>query len=152
MERAPKISLYPLAHPSHDEDNPVWPYIGEEVEEVNYVAQLMMLGKRYFMQLQDEDEVLSNIIQNHCEVEEASSSHFVVLVRTLLPALLATTLPVTTLPATRSMSHTLLPYELKVPCVNEAVMIESTTQVQVLEGKYLNINNKLNEEQLLLEN
>lgn len=116
-----------------------------------------MLGKISFLQLQDEDEVSSSIIQNRYEVEEASSS---TSVKTLLPTLIATTLLVDDLPiatppmnehpiaillAATSTFHTMLPYELKVPCVNKATMIGLNILVQ---GRFFNIN-KLSEEQHL---
>lgn len=139
----------------------------------------MMLGRIPFLKLQDDDEVLTNILQNHYEVDEASSfsaSSSTNPERMLLPVLLefpATTLLATTMPADElpidilptaivlakklptitGMFHTMFPYELKVPCINDAAMIELTTQIQVSEGRYLNINYKLsNAQQFQLTN
>lgn len=40
-----KLSLYPLAQPQLDLSNPIWFDLGDEVEEINSIAQLMMLQK-----------------------------------------------------------------------------------------------------------
>lgn len=66
-----------------------------------------------------------------------------------IATLLAATLSTDKLPTTIGIFHTMLPYELKVPYVSETTMIELIIQIQVSEGRYLNINNKLSEEQQL---
>ncbi|XP_059068549.1 uncharacterized protein LOC131859050 [Cryptomeria japonica] len=62
---AKKLVLYPLTKPQLDLTQPMWPNIGEETDEDNSVAQLMVIDKDPFLQLQEEDEILSNILQNH---------------------------------------------------------------------------------------
>ncbi|XP_059070728.1 uncharacterized protein LOC131860349 [Cryptomeria japonica] len=60
-----KLALYPPTKPQLDLEQPVWPNIGEEADEANSVAQLMMIDRDPFLQLQEENEILSNILQNH---------------------------------------------------------------------------------------
>lgn len=59
------LALYSPTQPKLNQEQVIWPNIGEEVEEVDSVQQLMMLTREPFTKLQEDDTVLSNIIRNH---------------------------------------------------------------------------------------
>lgn len=86
---------------------------------------------------------MSQIIQNHYEIHAKSSNHAssseipLLMLLSVTPVVAANIIP------------TLLPRELKMPSVSEIDMIELTTQVQVAEEKYLNINSQLTQEKQL---
>ena len=46
-----KFDLYPPAQPLPDLSASVWPDLGDEEEELNSIAQLMMLHKQSFLKL-----------------------------------------------------------------------------------------------------
>lgn len=60
--------LYPPAQPQSDLGEPIWPDLGDEEEEMNYVVQLMMLHKHSFLKMQEEDYVIQKILTNECIV------------------------------------------------------------------------------------
>ena len=64
------FDLYPLAHPLADLSTYVWPDLGDKEEELNSIAQLMMLHRQSFLKLQEEDSVLQSILTNNCVVEK----------------------------------------------------------------------------------
>ena len=53
-----KIDLYPTAQPQLDLITYVWPHLGDGEEELNSIAQLMMLHRKYFLKMQEEDSVI----------------------------------------------------------------------------------------------
>ena len=46
-----KFDLYPLAQPQLDLSTSIWPDLGDGEEELNSIAQLMMLHKQSFLKL-----------------------------------------------------------------------------------------------------
>lgn len=46
-----KLDLYPLAQPQPDLNRSVCPELGEEEEELNSIAELMMLHRQSFLKL-----------------------------------------------------------------------------------------------------
>jgi hypothetical protein len=111
------------------------------------MAQLMMLGISPFIQLWEEDEILSHIIQNHCEVHKETPNFESISTCPLQKIFPSSSAPKYSVATT--ILHKLLPHELKMPRISQKTMIELVTQVQVIEGKHLNINKKLNQEQQL---
>ncbi|XP_059073393.1 uncharacterized protein LOC131874162 [Cryptomeria japonica] len=63
-----KLILFPPAKPHEEDDTPVWPDLGDEVEEVNSLKTLIMIGRSSILKLQDDNEILSQIIQNNYEL------------------------------------------------------------------------------------
>ena len=53
-----RFDLYPLAQPLPDLSTSIWPNLGDEEEELNYIVQLMMLRRQSFLKLQEEDSIL----------------------------------------------------------------------------------------------
>ncbi|XP_059067294.1 uncharacterized protein LOC131858191 [Cryptomeria japonica] len=49
-----KLILFPLAKPNGENDPPVWLDLGDEVEGVNSLQSLMMIGRSSILQLQEE--------------------------------------------------------------------------------------------------
>ena len=72
-----KFDLYPLGQPLPDLSTFVWLDLGDEEEELNSIAQLMMLHRQYFLKLQEEDSVIQSIFNNTCVVEKDVSDNFV---------------------------------------------------------------------------
>lgn len=124
-----KLTLYSLALPQLEFGDVVWPDLGEE-EEVNCVANLMMITREPFIAPQKREDILSNILLNnyiteyfHCEKNPCSLQ--------TIP-LLSTSAHY---PPTTNCLHTLLPHEVDMPFLFEVSMIDLTSQVEVAIGK-----------------
>ena len=63
-----QFDLYPPAQPLLDLSTSVWPDLGDEEDELNSIAQLMMLHRQSFLKLQEKDSVLQSIFTNTCVV------------------------------------------------------------------------------------
>jgi len=53
-----QFDLYPPTQPLPDLSTSLWPDLGDEKEELNSIVQLMMLHRKYFLKLQEEDLVI----------------------------------------------------------------------------------------------
>lgn len=98
------LTLYSLAQPQLDQEKVVCPDIGEEAEEFNFVQQLMMLTRESFIELQEDDSVLSNIIENHYGEVQYSCGIPTNPLHTLVPSTSSLDSPAAT-----DIFHTLLP-------------------------------------------
>ncbi len=103
----------------------------------------MMLHRQPFLQLQEEDLVLLNILTNSCVVEKDVSKSFVLELityekcdknGTFLKEL--------------EILYSLLPCELEATPISEATMIESTTTIELTKGHNLHVNPKLTPTQM----
>lgn len=62
-----KLNLYSPTQPLLGSKEITWPHLGdyEEEVEVNSIANLMMIARATFIDKQDEEIVLTNVIQNN---------------------------------------------------------------------------------------
>lgn len=121
----------------------IWLDIGEEVEFINLVSQLMMLKRDPFLQLQDEDNVITNILQNQYGSNPNSlccSSNNCSL-QVLSPDCQWPS------PIAKELYHQFLPHEIQEPSFTDASMIELTNKIELSPGHCLNINRKLTTQQ-----
>lgn len=97
----------------------------------------MMLDRSPLLQLYDEGQVLTQVLNNTCAEEatrEGTSDNFGYPSQRLFPTSNLITL---------ELLHTLFPHEISLPSVNEASMKEMTKQIEAAPGKKLIINYNL---------
>lgn len=126
------LALYSPAQPQFDQEKVVWPDIGEEF---NFVQQLMMLTRKPFTELQEDDKELSNIIRNYYEAYQQLSGMPICPLHTLLPTASSLDSPIAT-----EIFHTLLLQEIQTSSLSKIYNIESITQVEDASGRNLDIN------------
>lgn len=131
-----KLALYPPARPQPDLSQPVWPDVGEEIEEANSLAQLMMIQNDPFSQLQSEDALLFQILQYNSDTGSSSDPN-----GTHLQCFLQQPDSESSLPKLPVIFHNLLPQEVQTLPVDS--MSNLTEQIELSQGHCLNINNKL---------
>lgn len=103
-----------------------------------------MLTREPFIALQEDDTVLSNIIQNHYGITQQSIGIPASPLHTLLPFAISLDSPAAT-----DIFHTLLPQEIHTSCLSEISNVESVTQIEVVIGRNLNVNSQLATDQIL---
>lgn len=135
-----KLALYPPARPQPDLSQPVWPNVGEEIEEANSLAQLMMIQNEPFSQLQSEDALLFQILQYNSDMGSSSNPN-----GTHLQCFLQQPDSESSLPKLPAIFHNLLPQEIQTLLVDS--MSNLTEQIELSQGHCLNINNKLSQSQ-----
>ena len=138
-----KFDLYPLLQPLLDLSTSIWLDLGDEEEELNFIAQLMMLHRQSFLKLQEEDSVLQSILTNICVVEKDVSESFVLELITYKECDENCTLL-----KEPDILHELLPCELEAIPISKAIMMESTTTVELSKGHNLHVNPKLTPTQM----
>ena len=133
-----KFDLYPPTQPQLDLSTSVWPDLGDGEEELNFIAQLMMLHRQSFLKLKEEDLVIQSILTNTCVVEKDVSD--------------SSMLELTTYEECNEsciflkepyIIHQLLPCELDTNPISKATIIESTTIFEISKGHNLHVNPKL---------
>ena len=103
----------------------------------------MMLHRKSFLKLQEEDSILQSILTNSCVVEKDVSKSFVLELITYEECSENCTLL-----KEPDILHQLLPCELEASPISEATMIESTTTVELSKGHNLHVNPKLSSTQM----
>ena len=64
-----KFDLYPTIQPQPDLSTFVWPNLRDGEEELNSIAQLMMLHRHSFLELEEEDSIIQSILNKTCVVK-----------------------------------------------------------------------------------
>ena len=59
-----KLTLYSPTQPLLQDDQVVWPNLGDSDMDVNSITELMMISRDSFVSIKDEDDVISSIILN----------------------------------------------------------------------------------------
>ena len=103
----------------------------------------MMLHRKYFLKLQEEDLVLQSILTNSCVIEKdvAKSSMLELITYEECDENC-------TLRKELDVLHQPLPCELKASPIFKTAMIESTTIVELSKGHNLHVNPKLTSTQM----
>ena len=68
------LTLYSLAQPLLQDDQVVWPNLGNDELQLNACHQLMMITRDPFVTSQEDDEVISSIITNEYGVNSRECS------------------------------------------------------------------------------
>ena len=119
----------------------IWPDLGEEEEELNTIAQLMMLHRQSFLKLQEEDLVIESILNNTCVVEKDVFDSSVLELITYEECDQNCFLP-----KEPNISHQISPCELDVTPISEATMFNLRTTIELSKGHHLHVNRKLSPE------
>ena len=121
----------------------IWLDLGDEEEELNSIAQLMMLHRQSFLKLQEEDSILHSILTNSYVIEKDVSESSMLELITYEECVENCTLL-----KEPNVPHQPLPCELKANPISETAMIESTTTVELSKGHNLHVNPKLTSTQM----
>ena len=138
-----KFDLYPLTQPQQDLSTFVWLDLGEEKEDLNTIAQLIMLHRKSFLKLQEEDSVIESILNNTCVVDKD------VFDSSMLELITYEEYDQSCfLPKEPYISHQILTCELDVTPISKATMVNLTTTVELSKGHKLHVNSKLSAKQI----
>ena len=58
------LTLYSRAQPLLQDDQVVWPNMGDPEMDLDSIKKLMMISRESFVSIKEEDEVISSIILN----------------------------------------------------------------------------------------
>lgn len=128
------LALYSPAQPQYDQQQAVWPILGEESEEVDSINHLMMINRGPFMQLHDEDSILNKILINELIQEQQLEE--------LVPNIVGLNFPTAI-----DILHTLLSQEVSSSHFSDINQIDLSIKIEVDLNRCLNINKDLSDTQ-----
>ena len=79
------LTLYSPTQPLLQDDQVVWPNMGDLDVDLNSIKQLMMISKESFVSIKEEDDVISSIILNEYGIQPKISSKHDCVLESILP-------------------------------------------------------------------
>ena len=128
------LTLYSPAQPLLQDDQVVWPNMDDFDMDIDSIQQLMMISLDSFVNIKEEDDVISSIIQNEYGTQLETSSKQDCLLESILP-----------LPSelhyfeSAQLLHSLLPHEIDSQPIVQISMAEKVVKTTIVPGRELNI-------------
>ena len=80
-----KLTLYSPAQPMLQDDQVIWPNLGNVDVDINSIKKLMMISRKSFVNIKEEDDVISSIILNEYGREPEICSQEDCVLENILP-------------------------------------------------------------------
>ena len=110
--------------------------------DLDSIKQLMMISRESFVNIKEEDDVISSIILNEYGMQPETSSKHSCVLESILP------LPTQShYSESAQLPYSLLPHEIDSSPIAHISMVEKVVKATIAPGKELNLSKSLSQEQ-----
>ncbi len=136
------LTSYSPAQSLLQDDQVVWPNLGDSDMNIDSIKKLMMISRDSFVSIKEEEDVISSIISNEYGMQPEISFKEDCVLENILP-----------LPSKihyfeyAKLLHLLLPHEIDSPLIAQISMVEIVVKIAMILGRELNLRKSLSQAQ-----